>query len=432
MNLYDIVLAIINAGLTIYLLSFFFSVFAPSKSGNTLTSIIMILATIFLSLILIFVSSFKFKIIGIIVISIMISFIYDMKWYNRLLLSILNYAICGAAEYFILTLVSVLFSVELIECYTNRFLVLEIFLSKTLVLLVTLILKIRKHKLFNSVANKKYYSIIIIPISSVTVFLLQYRFYIAESSLSNKLSWGDLICNSLLIITNIVTFNIIDGICNNAEKDARLAIVDILLETQEKQYKELYNHNQSILKIKHDHKKFLYGVLADLEIGKYSDIRECVNRELNTLNVPVIPANQNSIVYLLLKHKTEESKALGISLTCEYHELHKICVSTIDLAILLGNALDNAIEATRKLPSDVERTISVIIKAHKEQIIIIIENPIVNNVDVNNLQSTKKSGFHGFGILSMKNITSSYGGDVVFSTDNGVFQTHIFLRNGNE
>lgn len=428
----NVLFTIINAALSMYLTSFLFRIFAPTKYEKSKLALAIAIATGMLTLVLLFISNFALKILFIVGISYFISMMYDIKWYNRILLSLVNYAIEGASEYLVLTMVSILFSVNLEVCYTGNLLVLGVLLSKIFIFLIESIILIRKHRIFHSFLNRKYYSIVLLPLANVCVVLLQYNLYISESILSNKLSLGDLICNSLLIATNIVAFNIIDEICNNAEKDAKLALVDKMLESQEKQYEELYNHNQAILKIKHDQKNFLLGVLADLETKKYSDIRNCVNRELEILSSPIVPATQNSMIYLIIKQKEEKSKTLGISLKCEYHELQKINISAIDLAIILGNALDNAIEATQNINDNIEKTISLLIKAQDDQIIIIIKNPVTDKVDVNNLISTKRSNFHGFGILSMKNLASVYGGEIIFTMENNIFQTCIILNNINE
>ena len=431
MSIFDITLTIINASLSVYLLVYFFNTFSTSNLGRFSKFIISTIACALFSLILLFIKAFALKIIAILLLSVLLSFMYSMKWYNRLLLSFINYAICGAAEYIVLALVSVVFSVDLSECYTDRFLVFEIFLSKVLVLLIESIVKINKHKLFSGTSNKKYYSIIILPAANVAVILLQYRFYISDSILANKLSWGDLLCNTLLILTNIIAFSIIDVIGKNAEKDAKLAYIDKILHTQEEQYKELHTHHQNILKIKHDEKNFLLGVLADLETEKYSDIRDCINRELSIIDTQVIPIQNNNIINSIVNQKCEEANKKGIKITCEIAELPKIKISGIDLSIIIGNALDNAIEATHKISSS-NKDISLIIKVHREQIIIIIKNPVGEEVDVKTLRSNKDSTYHGFGILSMKNIASEYNGDVFFTAANNIFETRIVLANSNE
>lgn len=240
------------------------------------------------------------------------------------------------------------------------------------------------------------------------------------------------ICYFILLIANIVVFSILDNVYNTVEKDYRLAMSEKLISIQEEQYRQIVNHNRSILKIKHDHKNFLIGIMADLDAGVYSDIRDAISKELDYLTASVIPPDRNSVIYLLVQYKTEYAAQKGIKIICEYHELQSIEISSVDLAIILGNALDNAIEATEKISFDEGKIIKVLIQVHNEEIIITINNPISENIDINDLKSTKSSAYHGFGILSMKNLAEAHGGDIVFSTDSNSFNTYILLTNKNK
>ena len=60
---------------------------------------------------------------------------------------------------------------------------------------------------------------------------------------------------------------------------------------------------------------------------------------------------QSNIVETIVKVKTTVAKEHKITINFTYEELEKIRISPIDIAIILGNALDNAIEATQKIDS---------------------------------------------------------------------------------
>lgn len=431
MKLFDIVFTLINSSMTIYLAAFLLSIFAKKKYPR----ITMIVASLFLSLLLcltlLFSTHYLMRLVFIFAITFTLSFLYDIKWYNRILLSIINYAIGGASEYVVLTLVSVIFSVELEKCYAGGLLVLGMLLSKVFLFLIESFLKIQKHRVLHQ-TNSKHYLIVLAPFSSMLIFLLQYRFYLSKESFNNQLSWMDLVCNTILVVFNIVVFNIIDEICNSAEKDAKLRFTNKLLEQQEQQYQELYDHNKAIYKMKHDHKNFLLGVLSNLETAKYADIEDRIKEELKIIDTSIVPAKHHNLIYLLVNHKIKEAENSNVVLNSEFHEIHKIKIPSIDLAILLGNALDNAIEAVQKFPCPDQRIVSLFIKVHGEQIIIIIKNPIMGNIDVNDLRTQKASEHHGFGILSMKNIVDTYHGDIIFSVEDGIFNTRIIIKNTNE
>jgi sensor histidine kinase regulating citrate/malate metabolism len=105
-------------------------------------------------------------------------------------------------------------------------------------------------------------------------------------------------------------------------------------------------------------------------------------------------------------------------------------INPIDICIIFGNAIDNAIEACA-IFSDEEKRIITIQSSFKNGFLFIrIDNPAVGNFQIinNSIATTKnESGFHGFGLQSIKTAVNKYYGDVTLSYTNGVFSIEISL-----
>ena len=102
-----------------------------------------------------------------------------------------------------------------------------------------------------------------------------------------------------------------------------------------------------------------------------------------------------------------------------------------DLYTLLGNAIDNAIEATRKV-SDANRYIGMQINKKGNLVFIHLENTFNNVLNENNgkLITTKDDNqAHGYGILSMEIIAAKYGGTISHKVKNNIFELNILLVN---
>lgn len=96
----------------------------------------------------------------------------------------------------------------------------------------------------------------------------------------------------------------------------------------------------------------------------------------------------------------------------------------------MGNALDNAIEATEKVEDVSEKTVSFDMITTAERIIITIENPVNGNINPDKLTTTKKDKLnHGHGINSIKTIAIKYDGVAEFACNNGNFITNINIGN---
>jgi sensor histidine kinase regulating citrate/malate metabolism len=107
----------------------------------------------------------------------------------------------------------------------------------------------------------------------------------------------------------------------------------------------------------------------------------------------------------------------------------KLYIDEIDIAVLLANALDNAIEYYQYRKTT-NRTINFNIMTHNEYISIRVENEVSANIDVNNLTSLKHNTlYHGYGLENTKSIAERYDGDMHVSCQNNVFILSILLKN---
>lgn len=105
-------------------------------------------------------------------------------------------------------------------------------------------------------------------------------------------------------------------------------------------------------------------------------------------------------------------------------------ISDIDLMVLLGNLLENAITAAAKCEQ--EKYIKLYMFTHEMNgfCILKIENSYTEELISNGTEffSTKKdSGMHGLGIKSINKIAEKYGGYVTYIGESGVFKAIVLL-----
>lgn len=101
-----------------------------------------------------------------------------------------------------------------------------------------------------------------------------------------------------------------------------------------------------------------------------------------------------------------------------------------DIYALLGNILDNAMEASEKRKKHEERVVSIstiskegFIRIHEENFFdgdLIYENNVFKTTKQNKL-------YHGFGVKSIKLIAQKYHGDVSISAKDGKFILDILF-----
>lgn len=106
-------------------------------------------------------------------------------------------------------------------------------------------------------------------------------------------------------------------------------------------------------------------------------------------------------------------------------------IDQCDLGIVVGNALDNAIEATEKSNFDTKK-IEIIMGVKKESLVIVVKNPFEGSLRKDkdgNLLSTKDEFYkHGYGINSIIKVAEKYNGDVIIEEEERKFIIMITMN----
>jgi hypothetical protein len=102
----------------------------------------------------------------------------------------------------------------------------------------------------------------------------------------------------------------------------------------------------------------------------------------------------------------------------------------MDIAVLFGNILDNAIESVSKIERKERRLIHLAVARQKGFLRIRVENcfdeePICDGENIVTSKNDKR--YHGFGIKSIKNTVKKYGGNTDIEVSKGWFEIRILI-----
>lgn len=107
----------------------------------------------------------------------------------------------------------------------------------------------------------------------------------------------------------------------------------------------------------------------------------------------------------------------------------------IDLTVLLGNLMENAIDACRKLPADKDRFLRIWVRQENVSLLLQIENACPDDgcgctefTDGKAFVSTKHSVLRGQGLKSIRIVADKYGGSAELKKDAGIFTARIVLN----
>lgn len=175
----------------------------------------------------------------------------------------------------------------------------------------------------------------------------------------------------------------------------------------------------------HNHMQSLKAYIAMDNIDEARAYLDKLETELDDINLLFDTGNIG--VDAILNSKISLAINNGIKVDYKATVPEKTTVSNIDLCVVLGNLIDNAVEANVLLPQN-EQFIRLYIGIFKGQLYISVSN--ATNETERRLDSeyvSKKRGNHGHGLKRINNIVEKYSGYINRKNEAGVFVTEIML-----
>ena len=232
-----------------------------------------------------------------------------------------------------------------------------------------------------------------------------------------------------LILINIICFFMM-SILNNSHKAAEE--LSILKQQDEirKQYAENVKYRyEEIRRIRHDMKQSYTVLETLLSESRTTEAIDYIRSGRSAIaQTEVLVDVGNDFVNSILNSKLSTAKQLGIEVICS--SVKDISgIEAVDLCTLLGNMLDNAIEAAKQCPSE-KSLIEVKITSSDEKLIIQVTNSIKCSVLKENseLKSTKQNpSEHGFGVKSIRLIAQKYFGSAKYFEEDNTLSCRVIL-----
>ena len=177
---------------------------------------------------------------------------------------------------------------------------------------------------------------------------------------------------------------------------------------------DYHNHIQTLLALSGDESKTKEYLL------KLNDDLSKVDTVLKTGNVMVDAILNSKLSLIYSKNIRTNAKAVVPE---------NLKISEIDLCVIIGNLLDNAMEACLRQTEKDDRFIRIFIGVMKEQLYISVSNSVGGEIHKSGKTyvSSKNSATHGFGLMRIDRLAGKYNGYVNRQNEDGVFATEVLL-----
>lgn len=261
----------------------------------------------------------------------------------------------------------------------------------------------------------------------------QHFYSTGKSALENALdplSTGYLL---LIDMGSVLIYRTVVQISSLYNKNARLREDNHELQLQKMQYDIMEQRMEDMRRTRHDLRHHVVLLRQIKQTGDFSQI----DKLIETYPAPIQSDQpfrfcQHDTVNAILVYYSDICQNSNIEFSAEVNISKECFIGKPDLSVMLGNILENAVEACKLVPNDPSISVcgeytqnsgkpahfSLIVKNSYN-----IEPHINENGD---FLSSKHTG-NGIGIASVQSIVKRYGGNCTFIPDNGIFTVSVII-----
>ncbi len=196
----------------------------------------------------------------------------------------------------------------------------------------------------------------------------------------------------------------------------------------EQHYAEVENIYRKMREWRHDYHNHIQALATMLEQGDTEKAREFLSEIHDTLTkVDTVLKTGNTMVDAILNSKISLMYSKNIRVDATAKVPAELTVKDIDLCVIIGNLLDNAMEACEKLPAG-SRFIRIYISVKGNHLYMSFTNSAGKKQEkVGTLFRSTKGVLGGIGLSRVDSLVSQYGGYVTRASEDGGYTTEVIL-----
>ncbi len=334
-----------------------------------------------------------------------LALLYNSKWIIR---------IFTALSYLVIGMIAELISYGIVTSTMkntsyNDLQFYSLMLSKIIIFIITVAVTLIVKKNTQIVRFKDYLCFIITPIINIaTVIMISFEFDTGEPNAT----LGVCLAAAGLMAINIIVYFLLENIIEANEIREKQNRMEQQFIFQEQKYEQASQSFKNIGSVIHDTNKHLVYLNECIGHGEYEEAKNYIGTAIERLDKSYKRINTGFLpVDALVSNSLNIAESNNITFKSDIKiEKERINVERYDFCVALGNLLDNAVEAARKVVNPDDRYISVSIITADNSLIIHIENSSERMTNSDFKTDKKNVLLHGYGISNVKMISEKYGG----------------------
>lgn len=217
---------------------------------------------------------------------------------------------------------------------------------------------------------------------------------------------------------------------NQMHLEEALKFSDMSLMAQKKQYDRLSTHMEDMRKARHDLRQHLTVVQSYLKRDDKTGLAEYIDIYKSELPADTLDLySRNDVLNAVICYYAALARRDKIQFDAQVNYPDNSPVTDTEITVLVGNLLENALEASQKVDKEF-KFIKLRIKYQEStSLLILVDNSYEGYVKFKNGTplSSKREGF-GIGAASIREIASRYNGRVLFEQRDQVYYASVYLK----
>lgn len=251
---------------------------------------------------------------------------------------------------------------------------------------------------------------------------------------NNTFTVHDLITVGIIMSLNLITYYFHENVINSTAARLEAQKYEQQVQLYEQLYLSQLSADEKSAALRHDLNNHLITLEHYCSEQNLDAVQNYLSGMKETSYSPSLTVNTGNLsIDAILTSKCKRAEAAGIHFQLELQLPKNLPVNPVHITILLGNLLDNALEACEKLPDKEEKQVSVFIRYDKPNLIFCIKNtydgkpiPFESGFGIPQSSSKKEKG-HGLGIKNVMEIVKKYHGYLKMEPEGTIMKVQVIL-----
>lgn len=226
-----------------------------------------------------------------------------------------------------------------------------------------------------------------------------------------------------LLYVNIVIVLYAERAKSASDQKLQAELAEHHYAMQEQYYTQLRSEQEETRAMFHDINKYIQAMRTLAAEGNVAEVNQMMaeTQELFDSLTTVVDVG-NSVVSVILNEYREITEDADISFTFDVSVPQNLGISAVDLYVLMGNTLDNAVEACASVPAE-ERYIRIQMRTYHNILFYQIENPFAEGYP-----QRSRGKNHGYGLQNVRKCVEKHDGHMSVSQNDNKFVLSMRLN----